>query len=192
LPANNLQELIAAAKTQPGKLSFASAGVGGTLHVAGVLLEREAGINLNHIPYRGGALAMTDLAAGTVDLALADITLVKPLLASGRIRVLAIASGERSALLSDVPTTTEAGFPNVRLDTWYALFAPAGMPAEITAKLRAAVEKLKNNTNFLTTLTGQGLAPVKGTSAVFEEQLKKDWMTWPPLLARICGQNACD
>lgn len=192
LTANGLQDLISAAKEHPNKFSFGSAGIGGTLHVAGVLLEREAGISLNHIPYKGGAPAMTDLAGGTVDIALADLTLVKPLVSSGRIRVLAIASAERSQMLPGVPTTLELGLPGVRLDTWYALFAPAGTPATAISRLRASIEKLQANANFGNTLTAQGLVPMRSKAAAFEEQVRKDFETWPPLLTRICSQTSCD
>lgn len=192
LPVGNLSELVALAKREPNKLSFGSAGVGGTLHVAGVLLEREAGISLNHIPYKGGAPAMTDLAGGNVDIALADLTLVRPLLTSGRIRVLAIASAERSPMLPDVPTTTEAGLPGVRLDTWYGLFAPSGTPPEAMSALRASLDKLRNDSVFLSALASQGLVPLKGSAATFEAQVKKDFDTWPPMLNQICAQNACN
>jgi tripartite-type tricarboxylate transporter receptor subunit TctC len=135
---------------------------------------------------------MTDLAAGTVDVALADMTLVKPLLTSGRIKVLAIASDERSPLLPETPTTSEIGLPGVRLDTWYALFAPAGTPTQITARLRASLDKLRVSPSFINALSAQGLAPIKTASSTFEAQLKKDFETWQPILTRICSQNSCD
>ncbi len=190
--AAGLKDIIAAAKASPNKIAFASAGIGGTLHVAGVLLEREAGIALNHIPYKGGAPAMTDLIGGSVDLALADLTLLKPFINGGRIRALAIASAERSSMLPDVPTTAELGLPKVRLDTWYALFAPKGTPSAVITNLRSALEKVKANPNFAATLSSQGLVAMKGNAEAFEEQLKRDFETWPPLLTRICAQNACN
>lgn len=192
LPVNSIQELVAAAKAKPNGLSFASAGVGGTLHVAGVLFEREAGVSLNHIPYRGGAPAMTDLAGGNVDVAFADLTLVKPMLTSGRIRVLAIASGERSLMLPDVPTTAEVGLPGVHLDTWYGLFVPNGTPPVIVNRLRSALDKIKSNPALSNTLSAQGLVSLKGSAASFEAQLKKDFEVWPPLLSRICAQSSCE
>jgi tripartite-type tricarboxylate transporter receptor subunit TctC len=192
LPATSLAELVTAAKAQPNGLSFGSAGIGGSLHVAGVLLEREAGISLNHIPYKGGAPAMSDLAGGVVDIALADLTLVKPLLSSGRIRVLAIASGERSPMLPDVPTTSEVGLPGVRLDTWYALFAPAGTATAVLGRLRASMEKLQSNASFVNTLFSQGLVPLKGSATDFAAQVKKDFDYWPPILTRICAQSGCN
>lgn len=192
LAANSLPEVIAAAKAQPDKLSFGSAGVGGTLHVAGVLLERETGIRLNHVPYKGGAAAMTDLAGGNVDLALADLTLVKSLRNSGRIRVLAIASAERSAMLPEVPTTAELGLPGVRLDTWYALFAPAGTPPAVVSRLRAVLDKVRSNSELTAVLEAQGISPIKVNAGEFENTLRRDFDTWPALLNSICAKSACD
>ncbi len=192
LPARNLAELIALAKKEPGKLSFGSAGVGGTLHMAGVLLEAEAGINLNHIPYKGGAPALLDLAAGNVDIALADLTLVKPMIGSDRIRVIAIASGERSPLLPQVSTTTEQGYPKLQVDTWYAPFVPAATPAPVLARLRASVSAIKANPELAATLASQGIVPFKGNLDAFEKALKRDYEVWVPLLTRVCGQTSCD
>lgn len=192
LPAKTLAELIALAKAQPGKLSFGSAGVGGTLHLAGVMLQNETGIELNHVPYKGGAPALMDLAAGNVDIALVDLTLVKPMIGSDRIRVIAIASGERSAMLPGVPTTAEVGFPNLKLDTWYAAFAPAATPPQVLARLRASVQKVKTNPELATALASQGIAPFNGGLDAFEKQLKRDYEVWIPMLARVCGQTSCD
>lgn len=192
LPAASLNELIASAKRSPNKFSFGSAGVGGTLHVAGVLLEREAQISLNHIPYKGGAPAMTDLAGGNVDIALTDLTLLKPMLSTERIRVLAIASRERTPLLPNVPTTTELGLPGVRLDTWYALFTPVGTPGTAVNVLRASLEKLQTNPAFVSTLSSQGLSPLKGSASAFEASLKNDFEKWSPILTKICAQDACN
>lgn len=191
LPAKDLKELIAQAKAHPRQLSFASAGIGGTLHVAGVLLEKEAGIELNHVPYKGGAPAMTDLAAGSVDIALADLTLLKPLLQTGRIRPVAIASAQRSALLPGVPTTAELGLPKVRMDTWYAVFAPAGTPPDVLAKLRTTLDKVRANDALATVLEAQAITPLRTSGEAFQRQLDQDFATWLPLLTRICSESSC-
>lgn len=192
LPAKSLADLVASAKRDPNKLSYASAGVGGTLHVAGVLLEREASIELNHIPYRGGAPAMTDVAGGSTDIALADLTLALPFLQGGKIRALAVASGQRSPLLPDVPTTAEAGLPNVRMDTWYAIFAPAGTPTAVLERLQSAVVQARKHPAFAALLSSQGITPVNSSPAEFKAQLKTDFDTWLPVLTRICSQTSCE
>lgn len=191
LNVKTLAELIALAKANPDKLSFGSAGVGGALHVAGVLLEKEAGISLNHIPYKGGAPAINDLAAGVVDIALADLTLIKPVLQGDRVRPLAIATGERSPMLPQVPTTAELGLPNVRMDTWYAVFAPAGTPAPVLARLRSAMDKVRVNPELVNVLVGQGITPINQPLKAFEDQLRRDFEIWPGLLQRICSQSSC-
>jgi tripartite-type tricarboxylate transporter receptor subunit TctC len=192
LPAKTLPELVSLARSQPGKLTFASAGTGGTLHVAGVLLEREAGISLNHVPYKGGAPAMTDLAGGNVDIALADLTLAQPFLQGGRVRPLAVASAQRAVSLPDVPTTAEVGLKNVRMDTWYGVFAPSGVPAAILQRLEAAVEGARSTPVFVQALQAQSITPVSTPSAEFRSALKRDFESWLPLLSRICSDTGCD
>lgn len=192
LPVRNLRELIALAQSQPGKLSYGSAGTGGTLHVAGVLLEREAGITLNHVPYRGGAPAVTDLIAGNVDIALADMTLLKPALDSGRVRAIAVASSERLAALPGVQTTAEAGLPGARIDTWYALFAPAGTPAPVLQQLRSGLAAVKAKPALGTVLQNQGVQPMNVTPERFQAQLQQEFDFWLPLLNRICARSSCD
>lgn len=192
LAVASLGELVSYAKANPGKLSFASAGVGGTLHVAGVLLEREAGIALNHVPYRGGAPAMTDVAAGNVDIALSDLTLAQPFLQGGKVRPLAIASAQRSASLPNVPTTSEAGLKGVRMDTWYGLFAATGLPAAVLERLQTSLERARGAPAFAQALQSQGITPVHTSQADFRAALKQDFETWLPLLSRICSEMSCD
>lgn len=192
LPAKDLKELVALARARPGSLSYASAGTGGTLHVAGVLLEREAGITLNHVPYKGGAPAVADLMGGTVDIALADLTLLKPALDSGRVRAIAIASGARLSALPGVQTTAEAGLPGVRMDTWYAMFAPAGAPAPMIERLRSALDKVKADPELAKVLLAQGVMPLATPAARFAQALPGEYETWLPLLHRICAKSGCD
>jgi tripartite-type tricarboxylate transporter receptor subunit TctC len=192
LPVKSLKELVALAKSRKGEISFASAGVGGTLHMAGVLFEREAGIQLNHVPYKGGAPAMTDLAGGNVDVAFADLTLARPFLASGRIRALAIASGDRLPELPDVPTTTTEGLPGVKMDTWYALFAPRSTPVPVLQHLQFALEKVRKDPAMSKSLSDQAIVPVYTTLPEFKIQLANDFNTWLPLLSRVCGGGGCN
>jgi tripartite-type tricarboxylate transporter receptor subunit TctC len=192
LPANTLGELVALAKARPGTLSYASAGVGGTLHVAGVLLDRDARLALNHVPYKGGAPAMSDLAGGMVDLAFADLTLAQPFLRSGKVKVVAQASARRSAALSDVPTTAEAGFPNVRVDTWYAVFAPAGTPDRALDRLTQAMDRARASPVLAQELQAQSILPSTKSLAEFRDMLHRDFETWLPLLRQVCGQTRCE
>lgn len=192
LPVQNLKELVAYAKSNPGKVSYGSAGVGGTLHLAGVLFEREAGLQLNHVPYKGGAPAMTDLAGGSVDLAFADLTLAMPFLKSGRVRPLAIASGSRLPTLPEVPTTGEAGYPGVKVDTWYAMFAPAAAPAAAIERWQAALVKVRNDPAMVSALGAQSIVPVPTPLPEFKAQLAKDFENWLPLISQVCAASGCD
>jgi len=192
LPAQNLAELLALAKARPGQISYGSPGLGGTMHVAGSLLERETGISLNHIPYKGGAPAMTDLAAGTIDAAVTDVTLIKPFLTSGKVRVLAILAGERSSLLPQVPTTAELGFPKVRMDTWYAVFAPSATPPAALARLREAFDRARARPEMAPLLQAQGVTPVMMPVKAFEDLLRQDYAAWQPMVTQICSKVGCD
>jgi len=143
--ATNLAELIQIAKSSPGKLNFGSSGSGTAIHMAGELFKKIAGIDIVHIPYKGGAAAMAALLGSQVDLMFA--TLSTPGLSEyhrqGSLRVLAVSGEQRSALLPDVPSATEAGFPDFRYAVWYGLAAPKGTPNEVLAKLH------RETTNFL-------------------------------------------
>jgi len=190
-PAQSLQELVAYANTRPGAISYGSAGVGGTLHLAGVLFEQEAGVQLNHVPYKGGAPAMVDLAGGTVDMAFADLTLAGNFLKSGRVRALAVASATRLPALDHVPTTREAGYPGVQMDTWYGLFIPAAAPAESIARWQAAVDQVQSDPNMRNALTAQFIIPANAPLPAFQEQIARDFATWIPMINDVCFAAGC-
>jgi tripartite-type tricarboxylate transporter receptor subunit TctC len=140
VPADDLKGFIAYAKANPGKLNYASVGQGSVPHLGGVLLNKAAGIDLTHVPYKGAGPATADLVAGQVEL-----MVVTPPSVSGHIRsgsVKALASDQRHPAFADIPTTAEAGLPGFRLDGWFALFAPAGTPQPIIDRLNAAMRKV--------------------------------------------------
>lgn len=137
VPARSVAELVAMARAQPGRLSFSSSAVGGAPHMAGELFKLVANIDLLHVPYNGAAPALNALLAGDVTMLFGSVPTVAELSRDNRIRALAMASGSRSALLPDLPTMGELGFPGVEMDSWNGLFAPAGTPAPILAKINA-------------------------------------------------------
>jgi tripartite-type tricarboxylate transporter receptor subunit TctC len=139
VPARSVQDLIALAKRQPGKLNFGSTGPGGTPHLAAELFRLRAGIDIAHVPYRGAAPAITALLAKEVDFAFLDLPVLLPHVQEGRLRALGVTSRERSPALPAVPTFAEAGIPGVEVENWYALLAPAGTPAEVVRRLHDAV-----------------------------------------------------
>lgn len=142
LPVNSLQELIAFAKKNPGKLNYASSGNGSIQHIAGELFKQLTGTFITHIPYRGSGPAVQDLLAGTVDLHITTPASVVSHIKSGRLRALAVTSPKRLASLPDVPTAAEAGLKGYDLDSWFALYAPAGTPAHVIQQINAEVNKI--------------------------------------------------
>ncbi len=142
VPANDLKSFIAYAKANPGKLNYASVGQGSVPHLGGVLLNKAAGMDLTHVPYKGSGPATADLVAGQVELMVVTPPSVSGHIRSGAVKALALASDQRLPAFPDIPTTAEAGLPGFTLDGWFALFAPAGTPQPIVDKLSAAMRKI--------------------------------------------------
>ena len=138
LPVTNLSELVSYAKANPGKVNFGSAGGGSITHLAGELLKAEAKIDMVHVPYKGAAPAVTDLVGGQVQVGIFDVPILLGHIRSGRLKALALTSAKRSQALPDVPTTAEAGYPNVTSDNWYGLVAPAATSPDILRRIHAA------------------------------------------------------
>src|SRR3954469_15245157 len=138
LPVKTLQELVAYAKANPGKVNFGSAGGGSITHLAGELLKAEAKIDIVHVPYKGAAPAVNDLLGGQVQMGIFDVPVLLGHVRSGRLRALAITSAKRAEALPDVPTTVERGYRNVTSDNWYGLIMPAATPAQIQSRVHAA------------------------------------------------------
>ena len=144
LPAKSVSEFIAYAKANPGKISYASSGSGSTLHLSMEMLKSMTGIDVVHVPYKGGVLALGDLLSGQIQAMFEILPTDLPYIKAGRVRALAVTTAKRSAQLPDVPTMAEAGVPGFEVTVWYAMFAPAGVPIPIIAKLNADVVKVLN------------------------------------------------
>src|SRR6185436_17272194 len=162
VPAKTFGELIALAKSKPGKLNFASTGIGGVPHMAGELLKVSAGINIEHVPYRGAAPAVNDLLGGHVNMMFADIPVLLGNVTAGKLRALAIGSAKRAPSAPDVPTTAELGMPQVLANNWYGLVAPSGIPADVAAKISSAAVEALNSTEVKDKLALQGAITVGG------------------------------
>ena len=141
MPVQTLQELVAYAKANPGKVNFGSAGGGSITHLAGELLKAEAKIDIVHVPYKGAAPAVNDLLGGQVQMGIFDVPVLLGHIRSGRLRAIAITSAKRAEALPDVPTTAEGGYPNVTSDNWYGLIVPAATPADVQKRIHAAADK---------------------------------------------------
>jgi len=178
LPAKNLKELVILAKARPGQVSMGSAGNGGTLHLALEMLTKQAAVNMIHVPYKGAAPAVVDVIAGQLSGMFVDLPVISPYIKAGRVKALAVASPQRSAYFPEVPTTKEAGYPNVELQNYYAMFLPARTPRDIVGKLHDAVVKSVNTPGVREKLIASGSDPLTMTPDEFSRFLRADIEKW--------------
>jgi tripartite-type tricarboxylate transporter receptor subunit TctC len=174
LPAKTVQELIALAKSQPGKLNYGMTGVGNSLHLTMEMFKRAAGIDIQAVPYRGDALLNPALIAGEIDVAIVPIGTIVPLIEGGQLRALAVNSARRSAVLPEVPTTSEAALPGFEAAGWQGYFVPAGTPREIVERIQreaAAAIALPDTQARLKTM---GNDPVASTAEEFGSKFRAD------------------
>ena len=182
LAAKNLAELIAAAKASPGAINYASTGNGTALHVAGELFKSAAGINVAHIPYRGGGQAMTALLAGEVGFIIGNTQLVKPMISGGKLRALAVTGDQRLAALPELPTFSQAGTPGVDVVTWFGLFAPAGTPPAIVQQLNAAATAALKDETVQRTLATLGDESVGSSVPDFTAFVRAEHGRWVQII----------
>jgi tripartite-type tricarboxylate transporter receptor subunit TctC len=178
LPAKNLKELVALARTRPGQITFGSAGNGGTLHLCLEMLMKSANVRMTHVPYKGAAPALVDVVGGQLNGMFVDLPVVSPYIKSDRVRAIAMASTKRSVYFPDVPTTREAGFPNVEMQNYYALLLPARTPSDIVGKLHDAVVRTVNTPAVHEKLVAAGSDPLTMTPDEFGRFLRADIDRW--------------
>jgi tripartite-type tricarboxylate transporter receptor subunit TctC len=178
LPVKSMREFIDLARREPGKLNYSSPGAGGPQHLAMELLKLDAHLDLVHIPYKGSGGALADLVGGHVQAMIVSLQTVAPYVQSGKLRMLAVMSAQRSEAFPDVPTLKELGLPDLEVDTWYGVFAPAGTGKEIVAKLNAELNALLRQSEIRDLLGKQGLIPVGGTPERFGELVRKELVRW--------------
>jgi tripartite-type tricarboxylate transporter receptor subunit TctC len=184
VPARNFRELIAYARSNPGTLNFASPGEGSGAHLAGELLNLEAGIRATHVPYKGLAPAVNDLLGGQVQMMFAGISTVLQHVKSGKLVAIAIAAPKRSPQLPDVPTVAESGLAGFDVTSWYGLVTRAGTPPEIVEKIhRDAVEALSSE-DVRSKLSGLGLEPLGNSPAEFERMIAAESRKWGDIVRR--------
>jgi len=174
VPATSVQELIRYAKANPGKLSFGSGSNGSAGHLAGELFKVDAGVDMVHVPYKGGAPAMQDLLAGQIQLMFDNLANSMPQVKAGKLKALAVTTAKRSSLVPDLPTLTEAGVPNFDIYTWFGLLAPAGTPKDIIAKWNAELVKILGTPEVKERLLAQGAEPAPGTPEQFAALIKSE------------------
>ncbi len=177
-PAKTVQELIAYAKANPGKINFASQGIGTTSHTTAELFQKITGTKMTHVPYKGTAPAVNDLLAGNVDLMFNELASSIELYKSGRARILAVTVNHRVAALPGIPTLEEAGVMGCDSDTWHALTAPPKTPDAIVAKLNAAANKAMTDPDLLARFTQLSISPGGGTPAEAAAFIKSETQRW--------------
>ena len=174
----SLPELVAAAKREPGTLGYGSAGTGTSLHLAGVLFEKAAGVKLMHVPYKGGAPASTDLLGGNIPMMFDTISVSLPNLKAGKLRAFAVSSAERHFALPDVPTFAELGYAGVEAGTWAGLFAPRGTPAPILAELNGAMARVLQDTTVQDALRANGVQVMSWQGEKFRSYVNSEIKHW--------------
>jgi len=177
-PFKTVKELLAAAKANPGQLNYASAGVGSFQHLGGELFKLTAGVNLVHVPYKGGGPAMQDVVAGHVKIMFSSLIQTTPLIKSGQLRPLGTGGAKRSPVLPDVPTIAEAGVPGYVADNWWGVVVPAGTPAPIVAKVLKATQASLKAPAVKAQFDREGASVVEMSSAEFSEYIKKEIAKW--------------
>jgi tripartite-type tricarboxylate transporter receptor subunit TctC len=177
-PLKSVRDLIAAARSQPKKYTFASQGNGTSAHLAGELFKSLAKVELTHVPYKGSGPALTDLLGGQVDMSFATSSAVGALLDSGKLRALGVTTTERSPSLAQVPTIAESGVPGYAAESWYGLVAPAGTPPEVVERLNAAAQKAVQQDNFRKRVADEGLVISAGTPAELGTYMRAEEARW--------------
>jgi tripartite-type tricarboxylate transporter receptor subunit TctC len=178
LPVRSVQELIALAKQQPGKIDYASSGNGSAQHLVGALFEKMSGANLNHVPYKGSNQAMNDVLGGQVKVTFAGVPNVLPNLASGKLRALGVSTPRRYADLPDVPTIAEAGVPGYDATIWLGILAPPNTPREIVQKLNSEIIKVLSTPESRKLMASAGVDVATSTPQEFARLMQAEYDRW--------------
>jgi tripartite-type tricarboxylate transporter receptor subunit TctC len=178
LPVKSVKEFIAYAKEKPGQLQYASGGVGGSLHLGAELFRLTAGIDIMHVPFRGGGPAVIDVVGGHAKMIIATVTTTAPHIRSGKLRALGVSGTKRSPLFPEVPTIAEAGLPGYEAGNWIGIVAPAGTPADIVAKLHGEISAVQDSPEMQKQLAADGAETVRMSSAEFGAFMVKEMGKW--------------
>jgi len=184
LPVNSLKELIAHARANPGKLSYASVGSGSSSHLTMELMKAMAGLEIVHVPFNGSPPAITSVVANETQMLFAVPTVITPLSKTGKVKMLAVSSRVRYSLLPEVPTLAEAGLPNFEALAWNGVLVPAGVPQDIVTRLNREINTALKDPGVIAKLNSVGLEPVGGTPQAFRTLIRSESEKWAPIIAR--------
>jgi tripartite-type tricarboxylate transporter receptor subunit TctC len=185
VPATSVQELVAYAKANPGKVNFSSGGIGVLPHLIGEMFKTRAGIEIVHVPYRGGGPSIADVLGGQVDMTFEGTSVLLPLIQAGKLRALAVTSRNRIPQLPDIPTMIEAGYPGFSSTSWTGLLAPAKTPPEITASLNQQVNAALGSPEFVAALSALSSQPVGGLPEELTNMIAADTDKWAPIVKSL-------
>ncbi len=182
LPVRNVRELLALARTKPGTLNYASSGSGTVTHLAGELLKTMARVNIVHIPFKGGAPALTALMSGEVEMSFENSLIVVPHIKAGKLHALAVTGAQRSRLMPELPTIAEGGLPGYNASGWYGFVVPVAVPKDIVARLAADITRVLRMPDVIERLSGQGAEPAGGTPEQFGGYIRTEIDKWTRLV----------
>ncbi|MES2586645.1 MAG: tripartite tricarboxylate transporter substrate binding protein [Pseudomonadota bacterium] len=182
VPAKDLKELLALLKSNPGKLTYGSAGNGSTMHIAPELFKATSNTFITHIPYRGGGPALSDTAGGQVDMSFPVASAAAQFVQSGMLRGIGVTGTKRSPLMPNVPTLAEAGLPAYSFETWFIVFAPAGTSQAVIDKLNTSLNTTLSNPTLKARMTKEGFDPIPSTPAQARQRLEKEIPVWAKLI----------
>jgi tripartite-type tricarboxylate transporter receptor subunit TctC len=188
VPAHSVKELIAIARSHPGKLSYGSVGAGSTPHLAGEMLKMMAKVQIVNVPYKGGADNVVAAASGQVDMSFASIPSLLPLLEARKIRPVAVTSAKRASLLPSLPTIAESGFPGYDRSSWQGVLAPAGVPKDVVDRLNTAIHRVVDDRDVHQSLIKQGLEPQIGTPGEFASFIGRELAKNAQLIRSIAAK----
>jgi tripartite-type tricarboxylate transporter receptor subunit TctC len=178
LPAATVQELVAYARANPGKVTYGSPGMGSSLHLVGELLKREAGIDIVHVAYKGTTPAMQDLLGGQISMMFGSLPTLMPQVQSGKLRALAVTTARRSPAAPELPTLAEAGLKGFDVPSWYGAMVPAATPGAIVTRIHGEIAAIVNAPDVRAKLEGQGMYPVANRPDAFAAQIARETASW--------------
>ncbi|HKQ28624.1 MAG TPA: tripartite tricarboxylate transporter substrate binding protein [Burkholderiales bacterium] len=185
VPANSLAEFVAFVKANPGKIDYASSGTGGAHHLSMELFKSAAGLEINHVPYKGGAPALQDVVGGRVHAMFSSISTFIPQRKSGRLKAYAVGSPKRSALVPDLATLSELGYPGVDAQSWFGVVGPKGIPNDVSDHLQRTFARVTQLPAFGEQLASTGLEPYPGTPEQFSALIRRDIDSFGPVIRRL-------
>jgi tripartite-type tricarboxylate transporter receptor subunit TctC len=185
VPAKTVKELIAIARSRPGTLTFGSSGTGSAFHLAGELFKTMAGVDMLHVPYKGGNVALTDLLGGRIDLMFYSLAIANAHINAGKLRALAVTGLKRDPLQPKLPTIDESGLKGYEITGWHGFLAPAGTPREIVARLNGTVAKVLGTSEIRDLWASQGMEVVVNTPEQFGERIRADYAKYGGIVKKV-------